>query len=122
MCREQRLGVQPCRGGETRLKCMVSRTRIAQPTSEESLYEPGGHSPRYQYRGGLSRPLAAEKRGRGSATRRGSRCDDLSIIGRDFQTSEEPIGFISSGDYATAGARPVRVSEDCSACSSVRRS
>jgi hypothetical protein len=29
---------------------------------------------------------------------------DLSIIGRDFQTSEEPVGFISAGDYAKAGA------------------
>ena len=29
---------------------------------------------------------------------------DLSIIGRDFQMSEEPVGFISSGDYAKAGA------------------
>jgi hypothetical protein len=29
---------------------------------------------------------------------------DLSIIGRDFQVSEEPIGFVSSGDYAKAGA------------------
>ena len=29
---------------------------------------------------------------------------DLSIIGRDFQMSEEPIGFISTGDYAKAGA------------------
>jgi hypothetical protein len=30
---------------------------------------------------------------------------DLSIVGRDFQTSEEPIGFVSVGDYATAGAK-----------------
>jgi hypothetical protein len=30
---------------------------------------------------------------------------DLSIVGRDFQTSEEPIGFVSAGDYATAGAK-----------------
>jgi len=29
---------------------------------------------------------------------------DLSIIGRDFQMSEEPVGFISAGDYAKAGA------------------
>jgi hypothetical protein len=29
---------------------------------------------------------------------------DLSIIGRDFQVSEEPVGFVSSGDYARAGA------------------
>jgi hypothetical protein len=29
---------------------------------------------------------------------------DLSIIGRDFQMSEEPVGFISTGDYAKAGA------------------
>jgi hypothetical protein len=29
---------------------------------------------------------------------------DLSIVGRDFQMSEQPIGFISAGDYATAGA------------------
>ena len=29
---------------------------------------------------------------------------DLSIIGRDFQVTEEPVGFISAGDYAKAGA------------------
>ncbi len=29
---------------------------------------------------------------------------DLSIIGRDFQLREEPVGFISPGDYAKAGA------------------
>jgi hypothetical protein len=29
---------------------------------------------------------------------------DLSIIGRDFQVSEEPVGFVSTGDYARAGA------------------
>ena len=29
---------------------------------------------------------------------------DLSIIGRDFQMSEEPVGFVSPGDYAKAGA------------------
>ncbi|MGP0062010.1 MAG: general stress protein [Isosphaeraceae bacterium] len=30
---------------------------------------------------------------------------DLSIIGRNFQTTEEPVGFISTSDYATAGAK-----------------
>jgi hypothetical protein len=29
---------------------------------------------------------------------------DLSIVGRDFQTTEEPVGFVSSRDYARAGA------------------
>jgi hypothetical protein len=29
---------------------------------------------------------------------------DLSIIGRDFQVKEEPVGFISPTDYAKAGA------------------
>jgi hypothetical protein len=29
---------------------------------------------------------------------------DLSIIGRDFQVSEEPVGFVGAGDYAKAGA------------------
>jgi outer membrane lipoprotein SlyB len=29
---------------------------------------------------------------------------DLSIVGRDFQTTEEPVGFVSAGEYATAGA------------------
>jgi hypothetical protein len=29
---------------------------------------------------------------------------DLSIVGRDFQVSEEPIGFVTTGDYAAAGA------------------
>jgi hypothetical protein len=30
--------------------------------------------------------------------------NDLSIVGRDFQMSETPVGFISTGDYASAGA------------------
>lgn len=29
---------------------------------------------------------------------------DLSIVGRDFQMTEEPVGFVSAGDYAAAGA------------------
>ena len=29
---------------------------------------------------------------------------DLSIIGRGSQTTEEPVGFVSAGDYASAGA------------------
>src|SRR5580658_5955601 len=29
---------------------------------------------------------------------------DLSIVGRDFQVTEEPYGFVSLGDYAKAGA------------------
>jgi uncharacterized membrane protein len=29
---------------------------------------------------------------------------DLSIVGRDFQTTEEPVGFVSTSDYATAAA------------------
>src|SRR5579883_2739576 len=29
---------------------------------------------------------------------------DLSIVGRDFQVSEEPVGFVSAGDFAAAGA------------------
>jgi heat induced stress protein YflT len=29
---------------------------------------------------------------------------DLSIVGRDFQVAEEPVGFVSAGDYAAAGA------------------
>ena len=29
---------------------------------------------------------------------------DLSIIGRGSQTTEEPVGFVSAGDYAQAGA------------------
>lgn len=31
--------------------------------------------------------------------------DDLSIVGRDFEMSEQPIGFVSWGDYAAAGAK-----------------
>ena len=30
--------------------------------------------------------------------------EDLSIIGRDIQMSEEPTGFVSTGDYVSAGA------------------
>ena len=29
---------------------------------------------------------------------------DVSIVGRDFQVSEEPIGFLSTGDFAKVGA------------------
>ncbi len=29
---------------------------------------------------------------------------DLSIIGRDFQMSEEPVGFVNASEYAKAGA------------------
>jgi hypothetical protein len=29
---------------------------------------------------------------------------DVSIAGRDFQVSEEPVGFVSTGDFAAAGA------------------
>src|SRR5215217_7101996 len=29
---------------------------------------------------------------------------DLSIVGREFQVSEEPVGFVSTGDFAAAGA------------------
>ncbi len=29
---------------------------------------------------------------------------DLSIVGRDFQMTEEPIGFVNAGDYAATGA------------------
>jgi heat induced stress protein YflT len=29
---------------------------------------------------------------------------NLSIVGRDFQVTEEPVGFVSTGDYAAAGA------------------
>src|SRR5208282_57329 len=29
---------------------------------------------------------------------------DLSIVGRDFQQTEKPYGFVSRGDYAKAGA------------------
>ena len=30
---------------------------------------------------------------------------DLSIVGRDFQETEEPCGFVSRGDYVKAGAK-----------------
>jgi hypothetical protein len=30
--------------------------------------------------------------------------DELSIVGRDFQVTEEPYGFVSRGDYIKAGA------------------
>jgi uncharacterized membrane protein len=30
---------------------------------------------------------------------------DLSIVGRDFQVTEEPAGFVSRGDYTKAGAK-----------------
>jgi uncharacterized membrane protein len=30
--------------------------------------------------------------------------EDVSIVGRDFQVTEEPIGFVSTGDFAKLGA------------------
>jgi hypothetical protein len=36
--------------------------------------------------------------------REGFAMADLSIIGRDFQMSEEPVGFVGAGEYAKAGA------------------
>ena len=30
---------------------------------------------------------------------------DLSIVGRDFQVTEEPFGFVSQSDYVKAGAK-----------------
>jgi uncharacterized membrane protein len=29
---------------------------------------------------------------------------DVSIVGRDFQTNNEPVGFVAKGDYVQAGA------------------
>ena len=47
---------------------------------------------------------------------------DLSIVGRDFQVSEEPVGFVNAGDFAAAGAGRGPGSAACSACWSGRRS
>ena len=50
----------------------------------------------------------------------GGETGDLSIVGRDFQETEEPYGFVSRGDYAKAGAETTgRGSGGCSACSLV---
>ncbi len=37
--------------------------------------------------------------------RSGFAMGDLSIVGRDLQMTEEPVGFVSAGDYASAGAK-----------------
>jgi hypothetical protein len=31
--------------------------------------------------------------------------DEISIVGRNLQVTEEPVGFVSMGDYVSAGAR-----------------
>ena len=36
---------------------------------------------------------------------RGIAIDELSIVGRNIQVTEEPVGFVSTGDYVSAGAR-----------------
>ena len=35
----------------------------------------------------------------------GFEIEDLSIIGRNIQMTEEPTGFVSTGDYVVAGAK-----------------
>ena len=40
----------------------------------------------------------------GNYTRKGFALGDLSIVGRDFQETEKPFGFVSRGDYTKAGA------------------
>ena len=40
----------------------------------------------------------------GISTSRGSRSGDLSVVGRDFQETDRPYGFISRSDDAKAGA------------------
>ena len=47
---------------------------------------------------------------------------NVSIVGRDFQVVEEPIGFLSTGDFAKVGRGRGHGSAGCSACCSVRRS
>ena len=42
--------------------------------------------------------------------------EDLSIIGRDIQMSEEPTGFVSTGDYVSAGAVGGTVRRACGGC------
>jgi len=36
--------------------------------------------------------------------REGFAMEDVSIVGRDFQVTEEPIGFVSTKDFASVGA------------------
>ncbi len=47
---------------------------------------------------------------------------DVSIVGRDFQVEEEPIGFVSAATSSARGRGPARGSAGCSACCSGRRS
>lgn len=37
--------------------------------------------------------------------KQGFAIEDLSIIGRNIQVTEEPVGFVSTGDYVVAGAK-----------------
>ena len=52
----------------------------------------------------LSRPIEAAERSVRRLHEAGIAMSDLSIVGRDFQTTEEPVGFVSAGEYASAGA------------------
>lgn len=47
---------------------------------------------------------AAERAVRRLHKEEGLDLNDLSIVGRDFQMTEEPFGFVSPGEYARAGA------------------
>ena len=78
---------------------------IGQPfVGRRTRSEPGGDSTCFQRRGSLSRPRLG--RACGAAAPRGRvRIGDLSIVGRDFQETEEPCGFVSLGDYVKAGAK-----------------
>ena len=45
---------------------------------------------------------------------------DISIVGRDFQETDRPYGFVSRSDYAEAGRRPGHGLVGCLAFSSER--
>ena len=47
---------------------------------------------------------------------------DVSIVGRDFQVEEEPIGFVSAATSSARGREPGHGSAGCSDCCWGRRS
>ena len=49
--------------------------------------------------------------------REGFAMKDVSIVGREFQVKEEPIGFLSTGDFASSARRRGHGSAGCSGCS-----
>ena len=78
----------------------ATETASSEETSMSQAETPVGSSIVAVYQRPRRRPRSAVRQ----LHEAGFAMGDLSIIGRDFQMSEEPVGFVSAGDYAKAGA------------------